>query len=107
MKIDNFYKIYKLVGNTPLIEYSDNIYIKLEYSNPTGSIKDRLIFYIIDKAIQNNLIDSNTPGIIEASSGNTGIATAFVSSLLGLKSVILLPKNMSEERKSMIKLFGS
>jgi len=83
--MEQFYKIKNLVGNTPLIKYSNNIYAKYEAYNPTGSIKDRLIFYIIENAINNRTIDiKNKQGIIEASSGNTGISTSFVSSLLGL-----------------------
>ena len=106
--MDQFYKIKKLVGNTPLIEYSDTINVKFEIYNPTGSIKDRILFYIIENAINNGSLDiKHKQGIIEASSGNTGISTAFVSSLLGLKSTIILPRNMSEERKQIIKSFGS
>ena len=106
--MDEFIKIKKLVGNTPLIEYKHNIYCKFEAYNPTGSIKDRIVFYIFDHAIKNNIIDiSKNPMCIEASSGNTGISVSFVSSLLNCPSTIILPSNMSKERKQLITLFGS
>ena len=97
--------IYKLVGNTPLIEYKKNIYAKFEAYNPSGSIKDRPVFYIIKNAIKNNTLKPNQT-IVEASSGNTGISVAFISSLLGHPCKIIMPSDMSEERKKYIKLFG-
>ena len=97
--------IYKLVGNTPLVEYKKNIYAKFEAYNPSGSIKDRPVFYIIKNAIKNNTLKPNQT-IVEASSGNTGISVAFISSLLGHPCKIIMPSDMSEERKKYIKLFG-
>ena len=97
--------IYKLVGNTPLIEYKKNIYAKFEAYNPSGSIKDRPVFYIIKNAIKNNTLKPNQT-IVEASSGNTGISVAFISSLLGHPCKIIMQSDMSEERKKYIKLFG-
>ena len=104
--IKKFLNIGKLVGNTPLINYKDNIYCKFECYNPTGSIKDRVVYHIFNKAIQNNSL-SNIKNIIEASSGNTGISTAFFSSLLNIPCKIIMPSDMSEERKKYIKLFGA
>jgi len=103
--MDKFNKIKQLVGKTPMIEYSPNIYVKFEVYNPTGSIKDRIVFYIIEKFIDTIL--KNKPTIIEASSGSTGIAVAFASSLLGCPCKIIMPNNMSIERKNMIKMFGA
>lgn len=98
--------IYKLVGNTPLVEYKKNIYAKFEAYNPSGSIKDRPVFYIIKNAIKNNTLKPNQT-IVEASSGNTGISVSFISSLLGHPCKIIMPCDMSEERKKYIKLFGA
>lgn len=102
-----------LVGNTPLVylekfskEYSNNIYIKLESFNLTGSIKDRVAKYIIlDEIKKGNLKKDGY--IIEATSGNTGISIAFISRLLGYKSIIVMQENMSEERKKIISSFGA
>lgn len=96
----------KISGNTPLIKISDNVYGKLETYNPTGSVKDRMISYVIDDAIRNNLINEKTI-LCEATSGNTGIALSAVAASLGLKCKIFMPSNMSDERKKMMKVFGS
>ena len=66
-----------IIGNTPLIKISDNLYAKLETYNPTGSIKDRMAYYILNKAEEEGKLK---PGdtIVEASSGNTGIAFAML-----------------------------
>ena len=107
--MDNFNRCLKLVGNTPLVEYKKNVFAKFECYNPTGSIKDRIVFHIFKHAIDNNLIDINNNNlqIIEASSGNTGISVSFVSSLLSIPSNIIMPCDMSEERKKYIKMFGA
>jgi cysteine synthase A len=105
---NKFTECSKLVGNTPLINYHNNIYVKFEVYNPTGSIKDRIIFYIFNDAINKNKINLNKKTtIIEASSGNTGISTAYVSSILGLPCKIIMPSDMSKERKNYIKHFGA
>ncbi len=99
--------------NTPLIkinyEYKNKkyyIYTKLEYFNVTGSIKDRVVKYIIDKAIENNEIKENMT-LYEATSGNTGIALASVGAKLGHKVHIFMPDWVSEERKKIMKLYGA
>lgn len=81
-------KINKLIGNTPMIkldyEFEGNkryIYIKLEYYNLTGSIKDRVAYYIISNAKQKGILKDSMP-IIEATSGNTGIALAAIRKIL-------------------------
>ena len=95
-----------LVGNTPLIELSSGILVKLETYNPTGSIKDRIISYIVRKAVESRDIK---PGmtLVEATSGNTGIALSAMGSHIGHKVKIVMPSNMSEERKQMMRLFGA
>lgn len=94
------------IGNTPLINLGPNLYAKLESLNPGGSIKDRPIKYIIENAESNGLIK---PGdvIVEASSGNTGIALAMIGAMKGYHVKVIMPKNMSEERKKMIAGFGA
>ena len=98
--------ILETIGNTPMVKYSDNILLKLEYFNPSGSIKARAAFTMIDEAIKRNDIDKDTV-IIEPTSGNTGIALAMVCAVLGLKLIICMPENMSDERKKAISAYGA
>jgi cysteine synthase A len=99
-------RIENLVGNTPLIQISDKLYAKFETYNPSGSIKDRIVSYILQSAEKRGDIK---PGdtIIEATSGNTGIALSLLGSAKGYKVKIIMPSNMSEERKQMIQIFGA
>ena len=90
------------VGNTPLIQLSDKLYAKYEAVNPGGSIKDRPVKYILDRM---DLKEGDT--IIEATSGNTGISLAMMCAERGLKCVIVMPLDMSEERKKMMKFYGA
>ena len=90
------------VGNTPLIKLSDKLYGKLESINPGGSIKDRPVKYILDRM---DLKKGDT--IIEATSGNTGISLAMMCAERGYKCIIVMPGDMSEERKKMLKYFGA
>lgn len=94
------------VGNTPLIQISERIWAKFEGQNPSGSIKDRMASYILNHAEKNNLIKKGDT-IIEATSGNSGIAFAFLGAERGYNVKIIMPKNMSEERKSMLRLYGA
>ncbi len=94
------------VGQTPLIKVSERIFAKFEGQNPSGSIKDRMASYIINNAEKNNLIKKGDT-IIEATSGNSGIAFAFLSAERGYKCIIIMPANMSEERKQMLRLYGA
>ena len=96
----------KTVGQTPLIKVSERIFAKFEGQNPSGSIKDRMASYIINNAEKNNLIKKGDT-IIEATSGNSGIAFAFLSAERGYKCIIIMPANMSEERKQMLRLYGA
>ena len=90
------------VGNTPLIQLSDKLYAKYEALNPGGSIKDRPVKYILDRM---DLEEGDT--VVEATSGNTGISLAMMCAERGLKCVIVMPSDMSEERKKMMKFFGA
>ena len=90
------------VGKTPLIQLSDKLYAKYEALNPGGSIKDRPVKYILDRM---NLEEGDT--IVEATSGNTGISLAMMCAERGLKCVIVMPSDMSIERKKMMEFFGA
>ena len=90
------------VGNTPLIKLSDKLYGKYEALNPGGSIKDRPVKYILDHM---DLNKDDT--IVEATSGNTGISLAMMCAERGLNCKIVMPCDMSEERKKMMKFFGA
>jgi len=95
-----------ICGNTPFVKISEKLYAKLETYNPTGSVKDRMISYVVNKAIKNNEIVSDTV-LVEATSGNSGIALAAVAASMGLKCIIFMPSNMSTERKHMMKVYGA
>ncbi len=90
------------VGNTPLIQLSDKLYAKYEAVNPGGSIKDRPVKYILDRM---DLKKGDT--VVEATSGNTGISLAMMCAERGYKCKIVMPSDMSEERKKMMKFFGA
>ena len=94
------------VGRTPLIKISERIFAKFEGSNPSGSLKDRMAVYIINDAESRGLIKKGDT-IIEATSGNSGIAFAMLGTERGYKVVIVMPKNMSEERKKTLRIYGA
>jgi len=95
-----------LIGNTPLLSMGGGVFAKFETYNPSGSVKDRIVYYILKKAfINGDLKEGDT--IVEATSGNTGISTAMFGSLMGCNVKIIMPSNMSEERKQMMRLFGA
>lgn len=98
--------ILELIGNTPLVKYNDNIALKLEFYNPSNSVKDRASFMMLDTAIKEGKINKETV-IIEPTSGNTGIGLAMCCAVLGLRLMIVMPENMSEERKKVIKAYGA
>jgi cysteine synthase A len=109
----NIQGLTSLIGNTPLFEIEflykgkpGKIYAKAEYFNMTGSIKDRMALHIMREAYRKNLI---SPGdrIIEATSGNTGIAFSAVGRALGHPVTIFMPDWMSEERKNLIRSYGA
>jgi len=92
-------------GNTPVVEV-DGIYAKLECVNPTGSIKDRIAEYILQKSENKGLLKSGME-IVEATSGNTGIALSHFARTLGYDVTIVMPENMSQERKYRIQDLGA
>lgn len=108
-------KLTDLIGNTPLLELSNfekkknafaAIVGKLEYFNPAGSVKDRIGYAMIADAEKKGLINADTT-IIEPTSGNTGIALAFVSAAKGYKLILTMPETMSIERRKLLKALGA
>jgi len=95
-----------LVGNTPLVNISPHVWAKMEAYNPTGSIKDRMVYYVLTNAKKQGKIKKGDT-VVEATSGNTGISLSFFGQTEGLKIKIIMPSNMSQERKQMIKYFGA
>ena len=102
-------KLSGYVGNTPLIPITlgnFTVWGKAEFMNPGGSVKDRMATYIINDAERRGLIKKGDT-LVEATSGNTGIAFAMLAAERGYKMKIVMPSNMSEERKAMMKLYGA
>ncbi len=97
--------ILDAIGNTPLINI-EGIWVKMEYLNPSGSIKARIAKYIVEKAEKDGLLK---PGdtIVEASSGNTGNAMSMVAAVKGYKMLVLMPDGMSPERTAISQAFGA
>ncbi|MEM3369692.1 MAG: cysteine synthase A [Candidatus Micrarchaeia archaeon] len=98
------------IGNTPLVKLerfsnSSNIYAKLEYLNPSGSLKDRIAHEMVHKAEERGELKKGMK-IIEATSGNTGISFAMVSAALGYEFIAIMPENVTKERRQMIEAFG-
>ena len=113
MKI--FDSLTQLIGATPLLKisrYSQAVGLKtallakLEYFNPAGSAKDRVARAIIEQAEQNGTLNKNSV-IIESTSGNTGIGIAAVAASKGYKVIIVMPENMSDERKKLMRAYGA
>ena len=94
------------VGKTPMIGVGKKIFAKFETYNPSGSVKDRIAAYIINSAEELGLIETGDT-LVEATSGNTGIAFALIAAEMGYKMKIIMPSNMSEERKSMMRTLGA
>jgi cysteine synthase A len=97
--------ILQAIGHTPLLE-KDNIFIKCEFLNPSGSIKARIADYMVEKAEQQGLLK---PGdtIVEATSGNTGNALSMVAAAKGYKMIVVMPSGFSHERIAISKAFGA
>ena len=102
-------KLSDYVGNTPLIPITIGdftVWGKAEFMNPSGSVKDRMATYIINNAEKRGLIKKGGT-LCEATSANSGIALAMIASERGYKMVIIMPSNMSDERKKMFKYYGA
>ena len=102
--------VLSLIGNTPMIRLNrlgyPNVYVKLELNNPAGSIKDRAVYAMIDGAIRRNELKKGDV-LVEATSGNTGIALAMIGRLKGYKVIIIMPETMSIERRQLVKAYGA
>jgi len=93
------------VGNTPLVKL-DGIYAKLECVNPTGSVKDRMVKFILDESEKRGLLRKGMV-IVEATSGNTGISLSYFGKQKGYDVKIIMPENVTQERKDLIRELGA
>jgi cysteine synthase A len=99
--------VLDLIGNTPLIRLNgENIFVKAEFLNPGGSIKDRVALAMIEGAEKDGLVKRDSI-LAEPTSGNTGIGIALIGLLKGYAVRIVMPENMSEERKKLIQALGA
>ncbi|WP_158848848.1 cysteine synthase A [Algibacter sp. L1A34] len=108
MKINN---ILESIGNTPVVKLSKlfpnaNVWMKLEKSNPGGSIKDRIALSMIEDAEKRNILTKDTE-IIEPTSGNTGIGLAMVAAVKNYKLTLVMPESMSVERRALMAAYGA
>jgi cysteine synthase A len=106
--------IADLVGDTPIVQLTRvteglgvELFAKLEMFNPGGSVKDRIGVAMIDAAEREGRIEPGRTTIVEATSGNTGIALAFVCAAKGYDLILTLPEGMSRERESLLRLYGA
>lgn len=105
--------IAKLIGNTPLVKLDKinpnpnvNLYAKLEGQNPGGSVKDRAAYYMIKTALEDGILTKEST-LIEATSGNTGIALAMIASNFGIPIKLVMPSNATPERIKTMKAYGA
>ncbi len=108
--------VLEIIGNTPLVrlpkleaaeKLGARLALKLEFQNPLGSVKDRIGLAMVEAAEQAGLIRPGESTLVEPTSGNTGIALAFVAAAKGYKLVVVMPDGASTERRKMMKLLGA
>ena len=113
--MENLSTLERTIGNTPMVRLfkteedlglTAKLYAKLEGANPTGSSKDRAVLFMLKNAEEKEML---LPGgtVIEATSGNTGIALAALCAVKGYQCVIVMPETMSEERKKLLRVYGA
>lgn len=113
MKESTYHSLEDCIGNTPLVrlqrlpgQTSNTLLVKLEGNNPAGSVKDRPAYNMIHQAqLRGDIKPGDT--LIEATSGNTGIALAMVAAMLGYRMILIMPDNMTEERRAAMKAYGA
>src|SRR5690554_1153119 len=104
--------VLELIGNTPMVKFQGgekgtaDIYLKIERSNPGGSIKDRAALFMIENAEKNGKLKAGDT-IIEATSGNTGVALAMIGAIKGYRVIIVMPDTMSVERQRLMSAYGA
>ena len=105
--------VFECIGHTPMIainhynlKYRTNIFAKVEYFNPAGSVKDRVAKYMIDAAFKNQTLKEGYT-IIEPTSGNTGIGLACYGTIKGCNVILTMPESMSKERQLLLKAYGA
>lgn len=105
--------ILQTIGNTPIVQlprYSTNpnvtILAKLEGTNPAGSVKDRVALFMMNEALKHHKLDKNKE-ILEATSGNTGIALAMIATIWGYKFTAVMPESVSIERRKLLQAYGA
>jgi cystathionine beta-synthase len=105
--------VVDLVGNTPLVRLrtgvpdpGPQVYVKLEFFNPTGSVKDRMAYYIVREAMKSGELKAGDT-VIDNSSGNTGSSLAMVAAVFGLRCIITTPDKTSQEKVDLIRSYGA
>lgn len=102
--------ILTMIGNTPMYKLNKisngNVYVKLEKYNPGGSVKDRAVYFMIE-GLENKGLLKKGDVLIEATSGNTGIALAMIGRIKGYEVIIVMPETMSIERREIMKAYGA
>lgn len=114
--MEGIYKnIFETLGNTPLLQITGTgknadtkarVLVKLEYANPSGSVKDRAAYYMLHEAVKSGKVNKDTI-IIEPTSGNTGIALAAYAASKGIKIILTMPESMTVERRNILKAYGA
>jgi Cysteine synthase len=101
-------KMLHRIGNTPIIELKNNpgIFVKLEYLNPFGSVKDRIAYFMLKDAMLDRTLKEGD-SIVEPTSGNTGIALSALGKFFNIKVILTMPDNLSKERLTLMRSFGA